>query len=117
MMVDRIAHLSDRLDAFEVRKAERAEQLCRDAEAAETARIEAYLASLPSLDDPRGDDGELEVKPPPDAEEDYPEHRNEALTGDLPKELERGAPPESGDRLPSAPRERPSRPPVTIGGP
>jgi hypothetical protein len=98
MLADGLTHLSNRLDAFETRKQEREEQARRDEEEAEAEAIEEYIASLPDPEDPQAlsDDGELEIKPPPDTEKLDPEHRNEAVTGAMPNELDKGAPPEAG---------------------
>jgi hypothetical protein len=122
---DGLTRLNERIDQFETRKQGRADQLQREAEEAETARIEEELAALPDPDDPEafenlhtmGDDGDFEaVKPKPDVKLD-PEHRNEAATGVLPTELEEGAPPEPGDYSPTMPPPSPYRDPTSIGGP
>jgi hypothetical protein len=129
MFADRITRISERLDQFEARKQERADQLQREAEEAEAARLEAeasaaaeYLASLDPEDpeDPEamGDDGELTaIHEPVDTEKNDPEHRNEAATGVLPKELDKGAPPQPGDIVPTTPPPSPYRDPAVIGGP
>jgi hypothetical protein len=116
---DGLTHLSNRLDGFETRKQEREEQQRRDAEEAEAAAVEQMLAGLPDPEDPQamGDDGELEaIKPPPDTEKLDPEHRNEAVTGAMPEELEEGAPSEIGEFGAPLPPPSPYRDPTSIGG-
>jgi hypothetical protein len=118
-----LTRLGERIDAFETRKAERADQLQREAEEAEAARLEKELAALPDPDAPwafdnptaTGDDGDFEVKPPVDTEKHDPEHRNEAASGAMPNELDKGAPPQPGDYLSTTPPESPYRTPASIG--
>jgi hypothetical protein len=116
---DGLAHLSNRLDGYEARKAERADQQRREEEEAEAAATEEFLASLPDPDSPRGDDGEFEIKPPPDVEKYNPEGeaRLESTTGETPAELEETVPPEPGQYLSTTPPEGPYRNPGLIGGP
>jgi hypothetical protein len=127
ILTDGIVRLNERLDQFEARKAEREDQQRRDEEEAEAAAIEAELAALPDPDDPdvlgnppaTGDDGDFqETKPPPDTERYDPEGelRNEAASGDMPKTLDKGAPPQSGDYLSTTPPASPYRDPTSIGG-
>jgi hypothetical protein len=119
LLVDRVEHLTTRMDQFQARRTQRAERLQRAEEAAEAARIEAMLDALPDPDSPHalGDDGELTaVIPPTDPEKHDPEHRNEAATGILPKELDRAAPPEPGDYSLTGSPPSPFRNPVGIGG-
>jgi hypothetical protein len=126
MFADRVGHLSDRLDAFETRRQDHLEQQKRAEEAAEVAAAEELLALLPDPEDPEafdnpratGDDGELEIKPPPDTEKFDPEGeaRNEAETGAMPTSLEKGAPPEAGQYVPTAPPPSKYRDPAAIGG-
>jgi hypothetical protein len=137
ILADGLTHLSERMDQFETRKQERADQLQRQAEAAEVARIETELAALPDPDNPlaTGDDGDLEaIKPPPDTKKFDPNNpdpdapasgdtaeggdvsaRTEAATGSMPKELDKGAPPQPGDYLSTTPPESPYRSPASIG--
>jgi hypothetical protein len=120
ILADGITRLNERIDAYEGRKQERADQLQRQAEEAEAARIEEELAALPDPDDPysMGDDGELTaVHEPVDTEKHDPERRNEAVTGAMPKELDKGAPPQPGDYLSTTPPPPKYRDPVAIGGP
>ena len=119
-----LTRLGERIDAFETRKAERADQLQREAEEAEAARLEKELAALPDPDAPwafdnptaTGDDGDFEVKPPVDTEKHDPEHRNEAASGAMPNELDKGAPPQPGEYVPTTPAPSPYRDPTAIGG-
>ena len=124
MLANSIVRLGERLDAFETRQAERADQLQREAEEAEIARVAEELAALPDPDDPSafdkptaiGDDGDFQaVKQKPDVEHLDPEHRNEAATGGMPNELDKGAPPQPGDYLSKTPPESPYRTPTSIG--
>jgi hypothetical protein len=115
-----LTRLGERLDQFEARKAERAEQQRRDEEEAEAAAVEQMLAGLPDPDTLHtlGDDGDFEaVIPPVDAEKHDPEHRNEAATGAMPNELDKGAPPQPGDFMSTTPPPSPYRDPTAIGGP
>jgi hypothetical protein len=115
---DGLTRLSERLDQHEARKQARTDQLQRQAEEAEAARLEAQLAALPDPDHPpmMGDDGDFQaIKEPVDTEKHNPEHRNEAATGVLPTELEEGAPPEAGQYAPTTPPESPYRTPASIG--
>jgi hypothetical protein len=122
MLVDGLTHLSDRLDNFEARKQERAEQARRAKEEAEVARIEAELNALPDPDNPNavGDDGELEaVKHPPDKQQYDPEGEyteGDALTGLTPEVLEKDTPPPLGNYGAPLPPESPYRTPTAIGG-
>jgi hypothetical protein len=128
MLADGITRLGVRIDAYETRKAERADQQRRADEEAEAKEAEEYLASLPDPDQPEafehpddphatGDDGDFEaVKPPPDTEKHDPEHRNEAATGAMPNELDKGAPPQPGEYVPTTPAPSPYRDPTAIGG-
>jgi hypothetical protein len=59
MLADRVEHLATRMDKYEARKQEFADQQQREAEAAEAARIEAMLDALPDPDDHHTDDGEF----------------------------------------------------------
>jgi hypothetical protein len=116
---DGLTRLGERLDAFEARKAERAEELERQEEEAQAEAIEEMLSGLPGPDNPSamGDDGDFEaVIPPRDTEKHNPEHRNEAATGDMPRELDKGAPPQPGDYLSTTPPPSPYRDPTSIGG-
>ena len=126
MLANSIVRLGERLDAFETRQAERADQLQREEEAAEAARIAEELAALPDPDDPEafdnptatGDDGDFQaVHEPVDTEKHNPEHRNEAATGDMPRSFDKGAPPEAGQYIPTTPPPSPYRDPTAIGGP
>jgi hypothetical protein len=120
MLADGVAHLAERIDRFEAQRKERADQLQREAEAAEAEAIEQMLSELPDPESPQamGDDGELEaVKPPPDVEKYDPEARAEALSGDMPEELEEGAPSETGEFGAPLPPPSPYRDPTSIGGP
>jgi hypothetical protein len=126
ILADGVARLAERIDGFETRKAERADQLQRQAQEAEAARLAAELAALPDPDDPEafegppatGDDRELTaVHEPVDTEKHDPEHRNEAATGVLPKELDKGAPPQLGQYVPTTPPPPKYRDPAVIGGP
>jgi hypothetical protein len=114
-----LTRLGERLDQFEARKAERADQLQREAEEAEAAAVEQMLAGLPDPDNlhAMGDDGDLQaIKPPPDTERHNPEeHRNEAAAGAMPNELDKGAPPQPGDYLSTTLPESPYRTPASIG--
>jgi hypothetical protein len=120
MFADRITRLGERIDAYATRKQERAAQLERQEAAAQAARIEEELAALPDPDQPQawatGDDGDFEIKPPVDTEKLDPEHRNEAATGAMPNELDKGAPPEAGQYIPTTPPASPYRDPTSIGG-
>jgi hypothetical protein len=122
---DGLTRLNERIDQYGARKQERADRQRRDEEEAEIARIAEELAALPDSDDPEafenppatGDDGDLQaVHEPPDTEQHDPEHRNEAATGVLPKSLEKGAPPQSGDYHTTTPPPSPYRDPTSIGG-
>jgi hypothetical protein len=115
---DGLEHLSGRLDAFEANRKAREEQAHRDAEAAEAKAIEAYLASLPDPEFPQAmsDEGEFEIKEPPDVEKYHPEARNEAISGALPEELSEGSPPETGEFGAPLPPASPYRDPTAIGG-
>jgi hypothetical protein len=129
MLVDGLEHISNRLDAFETRKAERAEQQRRDAEEAEAAAVEQMLAELPDPDAPDAETvlkdaahqptGDLHSVDPVDTENLDPEGeaRNEAITGLMPKELDRGAPPLPGDYTREVTPASPYRAPTWIGGP
>jgi hypothetical protein len=121
-----ITRLNERIDQYEARKQARADQLQQEAEAAEIARFAAELAALPDPDQPEafdphpamGDDGELTaVHEPVDTEKHDPEYRNEAVTGLLPKELDKGAPPALGQYVPTTPPQPKYRDPAVIGGP
>jgi hypothetical protein len=128
ILTDGMARLNERIDQYEARRQARADQQKRDAEAAEIARIEAMINALPDPDDPTalGDDGDLKAtKPPPDTEKYDPENPDlwdpedveDAVTGAMPKELDKGAPPEAGEysaTLPPAPKYRD---PPSTGGP
>jgi hypothetical protein len=131
MFSDGITRLGERLDQFEVRKQARADQLQREKEEAETARIEALLAALPDPDAPdtathpahpapgeHTDDGDFEaINPPPETEKHNPEHRasGDTITGTLPAELEKSTPPETGEFSSTAPAPSPFRTPASIG--
>jgi hypothetical protein len=120
MLADGLTHLSNRLDGYEARKAEREEQQRRDEEEAEAAAIEEMLAGLPDPENPQamGDDGELTAVHNPTETERYdPEHRNESITGATPPELTETVPPEPGQYLSTTPPEGPYRNPGVIGGP
>jgi hypothetical protein len=120
IFADRVEHLSGRLDAFEPRKAERADQLQREAEEAEVEAIEEMLSGLPDPDQATfGDDGELEIVQPVDPAKHDPEGeaRSEAATGAMPKELDKGAPPLSGDYSLNVTPPSKYRDPTSIGGP
>ena len=110
MLADGMERLSERLDAFVANKQARADQLRRDAEAAEIARVEAMIETLPDPDTPAatssalatlGDDGDLKaIKSPPDTEKydpedfpdpDDPDTRAEAVIGTLPEKPAIGA--------------------------
>jgi hypothetical protein len=119
-----LTRLGERIDAYETRKQERADELEREKEKAALASLEEELAALPDPDNPKtwdnpiatGDDGDLEaIVPPPDTEKLDPEHRNEAATGATPNELDKGAPPQPGDYLSTTPPESPYRTPASIG--
>jgi hypothetical protein len=116
---DGLEHLSNHLDGYETRKQEREEQQRRDAEAAEAAAVERMLATLPDPEAPQamGDDGEFEIKSPPDVERYDPEARAEAISGAMPEELEEGAPSETGEFGAPLPPPSPYRDPTSIGGP
>jgi hypothetical protein len=123
MLANGIVRLGERLDAFETRQAERADQLQREAQEAEIARLEKELAALPDPDDPdalaTGDDGDFEIKPPVDVEKydpEDPEYRAEAETGAMPNELDKGAPPQPGNYVPTTPPPSPYRDPTDISG-
>jgi hypothetical protein len=125
MLANGIVRLGERLDAFETRQAERADQLQREKEEAEAAEAAEYLASLPDPEDPAaldnphtmGDDGDFQaIVPPVDTEKHNPEHRSEAATGAMPNELDKGAPPQLGDYLSTTPPPSPYRDPTSIGG-
>ena len=112
MFTDGITRLGERLDAFIASRQARADQQQRDAEAAEIARVEAMINTLPDPDLPAvtssalaapGDDGDLKAtKPPPDTEKydpedgdpdpDDPDTRAEAVIGTLPEKPAIGAP-------------------------
>jgi hypothetical protein len=117
---DGLTRLNERIDQFETRKQERQDQQRRAEEEAEAVAIEEMLSGLPDPDTLHalGDDGDFEaVIPPVDAEKHDPEHRNEAATGAMPNELDKGAPPQPGDILPTTPPPSPYRDPTSIGGP
>jgi hypothetical protein len=124
ILADGLTRLGERIDAYETRKAERLDQQRRDMEEAVAAEAEQYLASLPDPEEPdaldtphtMGDDGDFQaVKPPVDTGKHDPEHRNEAATGSMPRELDKGAPPQSGDYLSTTPPSSPYRSPASIG--
>jgi hypothetical protein len=123
-----LTRLGERLDGYETRKAEREEQQRRDEEEAEAAEIEAMLEALPDPDAPDAETalqdaahqpaGDMHSVDPVDAEHLDPEGeaRSEALSGDMPKELERGAPLPTGDYGPTVSPPSKYRDPVAIGG-
>jgi hypothetical protein len=113
-----VTRIGERLDAFEVRKAEREEQQRRDAEAAEAEAIELMLQSLPDLDQPRGDDGDFEIVLPVDPEKHNPEGevRAENISGLTPEQLEEDIPPGPGDYTQEVTPEGRFRIPGVIGG-
>ena len=136
ILTDGMARLSARLDAFVASKQARADQQQRDAEAAEIARVEAMLETLPDPDTPdapvlrdssHAPSGDLHSIAPVDREPLDPENepdpddpentRAEAVTGAMPKELDKGAPPEAGEYTPTSPPPSPYRDPTVIGGP
>jgi hypothetical protein len=147
ILSDGLERLATRLDTFITRKQAFADQQKRDAEAAEIARVEAMLDILPDPDTPNtpdvetalrdsshapsGDlhsiapmdkepfDREGEGEPDPDdpENEDDPETRAEAVTGAMPPELDKGAPPEAGEYAPTSPPASPYRDPPSTGGP
>jgi hypothetical protein len=118
ILADGITRLNERLDAFEAKRQAQADQLQREKEEAEAARIAAELAALPDPDNyTMGDDGDFQaVHDPVDTEKHDPEHRNEAATGLMPKELDIGAPPQPGNYVPTTPPSSPYRDPTAIGG-
>jgi hypothetical protein len=116
-----LTRLSERLDQFETRRAALAEQAKRDAEAAEYQAVEDEMNRMPDPDNPdvhaalqAGDDGELTAKPPVDTERHNPAHLEDAGEGDLPNELERGAPPPIGPFGAPPPRQPEFRSPAAI---
>lgn len=138
ILTDGMARLSERLDAFVARRQELADQEKRYAEAAEIARIEAMINTLPGPDTPDilGDhapSGDLHSIAPVDREPldpegepvpgempdpDDPENtRAEAVTGAMPPELDKGAPPEAGEYALTSPPPSPYRDPPSTGGP
>src|SRR6516225_2842799 len=80
------------------------------------AAIEQMLSEIPDPEAPQavGDDGELEIKPPPDVEKYDPEARSESTTGMTPAELEKEVPPPPGDFTLTAPPASPYRDPTSI---
>jgi hypothetical protein len=128
MLVHGLTRLGERLDGFEVRKAEREEQQRRDAEEAEAAAVERMLAELPDPDAPDAEtvlkdaahvpSGDLHSVEPVDTEHLDPEgeHRAEATTGAMPRELDKGAPPLPGDYTREVTPASPYRDPTAIGG-
>jgi hypothetical protein len=127
---DGLTRLNQRIDQYEARKQERADQQRRDEVAAEAQRIEAMLDALPDPDAPDTEtairdatgtpSGELHTvapvdKEPLDPDDPHTVTRVEALTGDMPKELAKGAPVEPGDYTPTSPPEGPYRTPASIG--
>jgi hypothetical protein len=124
ILTDGMARLSERLDAFVARRQERADQQKRDAEAAEIARIEAMLETLPDPDTPdamrdssHAPSGDLHSIAPVDKEPLDPEDVEDAVTGAMPPELDKGAPPEAGQYTPTSPPASPYRDPPSTGGP
>jgi hypothetical protein len=127
MFVNGIAHLATRLDQFEARKKAHEEQLQREAQAAENARIEALLDALPDPDNPdvetalkdatHAPTGELHSVAPVDKEHLDPESEasGDTITGLTPPDLEATTPPEPGDFTPTAPAPSPYRTPASIG--
>jgi hypothetical protein len=123
MLVDGLEHISNRLNQFETRKAERADQLRRDEEEAEAKAIAEYLDSQPDPDAPDAETvlkdaaheptGDLHSIDPVDASK----HRAEAVTGAMPRELDKGAPPLPGDFTREVTPASPYRNPTSIGGP
>jgi hypothetical protein len=116
-----LTRLGERLDQFETRKAEHAAKLQRDTEEAEYQAVEDEISRLPDPDNPdvhsalqAGDDGELTTKPPVDTERHNPAHLEDAGEGDLPNELERGAPPPIGPFGAPPPRQPEFRSPAAI---
>jgi hypothetical protein len=116
-----LTRLSERLDQFETRKATLAEQAKRDAAEAEYQAVEDEINRLPDPDNPdvhsalqAGDDGDLTIKPPVDTERHNPAHLEDAGEGDLPNELERGAPPPIGPFGAPPPRQPKFRSPAAI---
>jgi hypothetical protein len=120
ILADGVAHLAERIDRYEAHRHEQMEQQKRIEEAAEAKAIEEMLNGLPDPESPQqamGDDGEFEIKPPPDVERYHPEHRNESTTGMTPAELEKEVPSPPGDFTLTAPPPSPYRDPTSIGGP
>ena len=128
MLADGMARLSERLDAFVTRKQALADQQQRDAEAAEIARVEAMLETLPDPDTPAalGDhapSGDLHSIAPvdkepldPEGELPDPDNPDDAVTGAMPRELDKGAPPEAGEYAQTSPPASPYRDPPSTGG-
>jgi hypothetical protein len=119
ILADGLAHISDRMDAYEARKKEHADEQQRAAEEAEAPAVEQMLAEIPDPDQPRTDDGELlAIKEPPETEKYDPdgEARSESITGLTPPDLEETVPPEPGAFTPTAAPESPYRNPAAIGG-
>jgi hypothetical protein len=128
ILSDGMARLNERIDQYEARKKARADQLRRDEEEAEIARTEAMLDSLPDPDLPDlpGDSsyvpaGDLHSVAPVDKEhldpEDVEDRGEDAVTGAMPRELDKGAPPEAGEYAPTSPLPSPYRDPPSTGGP
>jgi hypothetical protein len=139
ILTDGMARLSERIDAFETNQKARADQQKRDAEAAETEAIEQMLARLPDPDTPdamrdssQPPSGDLHSIAPVDREPldpegepvpgelpdpDDPENtRAEAVTGAMPRELDKGAPPEAGEYALTSPPPSKYRDPPSTGG-
>jgi hypothetical protein len=105
MLADGMERLSERLDAFEANQKARADQLRRDEEEAEIARVEALIGTLPDPDLPNAElalrhspdsshapSGDLHVIAPVDKEPlnpedpdpDDPENFEDAVPGSMP---------------------------------
>jgi hypothetical protein len=97
-LFDGIANIERRMDAFVERRAEIARQ---DAER-EQREIQKMLDALPDPDDPTPHDGDLSALGPVDKER-YGGSNDDQ--GDLPRELQEGVPPLSGNYIEPDPAE------------